>query len=67
MKQLLNIASPKFKHVKNCKLQIATDDGTPMVSKQYIPRFQWFIRGHSFCHDARVLPLKCYDMIIGVD
>jgi hypothetical protein len=49
------------------ELQLTTADGAPMISNQYIPEFQWFIQGHSFSYDTRVLPLKCYDMIMGAD
>ena len=38
-----------------------------MVSDQYLPGFQWSIQGHSFTYDARVLPLKSFDMILGAD
>lgn len=47
--------------------QFTKADGTPMLSGQFIPGFQWFIQGHSFTYDARVLPLKSFDMIIGAD
>ena len=47
--------------------QFSTADGTPMVSDQYLPSFQWSIQGHSFTYDARVLPLKSFDMILGAD
>ena len=47
--------------------QFSTADGTPMVSDQYLPGFQWSIQGHSFTYDARVLPLKSFDMILGAD
>jgi hypothetical protein len=40
------------------QLQFSTADGTPLTSDKYIPGFQWFIQGHSFTFDARVLPLS---------
>lgn len=42
-------------------------DGSPMISNRMIPKLTWFMQGHSFAYDTRVLPLKCYDMILGAD
>jgi hypothetical protein len=48
-------------------MQFSTADGTPMVFDSCVPGFHWTIQGYSFAYDARVLPLKCFDMIIGAD
>lgn len=48
-------------------LQFSTADGTPMVSDKHIEKFQWIIQGQVFSYNVRVLPLKCFDMIIGAD
>jgi hypothetical protein len=47
--------------------QFTTADGSPIISDKIIIGFQWFIQGHYFSYDTRVLPLKCFDMIIGAD
>jgi hypothetical protein len=59
----------KFQHqLQSCEqLTFSTADGTPMTSANMIPQFQRFIQGYSFSYDTRVLPLKCFDMIIGAD
>ncbi|CAN6326944.1 unnamed protein product [Urochloa humidicola] len=63
-----DVADQLSPQVKSCEsLHFATANGAPMVSDSYIPQFQWLIQGHSFTYDARVLPLKCFDMIIGAD
>jgi hypothetical protein len=49
------------------ELHFAIADGSPMVSNKVIPDFKWFIQGYSFSYNTRVLPLKCFDMIIGAD
>ena len=49
------------------QLQFYTADGTPMVSNQMISQLQWYIQGHIFTFDARILPVKHYDIIMGVD
>jgi hypothetical protein len=38
-----------------------------LPSEKHVPQFQWNIQGHSFTYVARVLPLKGFDMILGVD
>lgn len=38
-----------------------------MILHKMIPHLTWFMQGHSFAYDTRVLPLKCYDMILGAD
>lgn len=48
-------------------LHFTAADGTVMPSDTYIPQLQWHVQGHKFSHDTRVLPIKCYDMIIGAD
>ena len=48
-------------------LQFVTADVSPMLSTTFIPQLHWCIQGHSFTYDARVLPLKGFDMILGAD
>lgn len=48
-------------------LKYTAANGSPMLCDTYIPQLQWFIQGHSFSYDARVLPLSGFDMIIGAD
>jgi hypothetical protein len=38
-----------------------------MQSDRRVSQLQWFIQGSTFSYNARVLPLKCFDMILGVD
>jgi hypothetical protein len=42
-------------------------DGGLMKCDQKVPQLKWFVQGHTFVSDARVLPLKCYDLILGED
>jgi hypothetical protein len=55
------------------QLKICTDaqyiiaDGSPMVCSQNIPSLTWSTQGHTFQTTVGVLPLKCYDMILGED
>ncbi len=32
-----------------------------------VPDFEWWIQGHTFCHDMRILDLGGYDAILGMD
>lgn len=49
------------------ELRYSAADGSPMISNGRIPDIKWIIQGHSFHHDAIVLPLKGFDMILGSD
>lgn len=42
-------------------------DGSQMICNKKIPNLKWFIQGHTFISDAKVLPLRCYDLILGED
>lgn len=42
-------------------------DGGLMLSETKVQQLQWFIQGHMFTSEARVLPLRCYDLIVGED
>jgi hypothetical protein len=44
-----------------------TTDGGLMVCDKKVQQLKWFIQGYSFVADAKVLPLKCYDLILGED
>jgi hypothetical protein len=48
-------------------LKFTAADGSQMLSDKYIPHLQWHLQGHCFTYDTRILPLKCYDMILGAD
>ena len=42
-------------------------DGTQMPSKQMVKDITWWTQGHTFSTTARVLDLKCYDIVLGMD
>jgi len=44
-----------------------TADGSTMVCDSAIAKLQWSVQGHTFISEAGILPLKCYDMILGAD
>lgn len=54
--------------VQQCEpMTFSTADGSPMQSSTVVPKLTWFLQGHTFSYDARILPLKCYDVILGAD
>jgi hypothetical protein len=62
------VAQQCLSQLQSCEpMQFTTANGTNMVSDEFIRNFQWFIQEHSFSYDARVLPLKCFDRIMGAD
>jgi hypothetical protein len=42
-------------------------NGAPLTSDKKIPMLTWLCQGHSFQQDFQVLPLPCYDIILGAD
>ena len=42
-------------------------DGGLMQCDMTVPSLKWFIQGHTFSSEAKVLPLRCFDMILGED
>ena len=42
-------------------------DGIPMTCSRQIQKMHWTVDGHSFRNTVGILPLKCFDMIVGED
>jgi hypothetical protein len=42
-------------------------DGGQLQCTEQVSNLHWWIQGHTFTSDARVLALRCYDMIVGED
>jgi len=42
-------------------------DGSPMVCERQVQNLQWKVQGQSFTSSVGILPLKCFDMILGED
>ena len=42
-------------------------DGSQMICNKKVPHLTWFIQGNVFTSEAKVLPLRCYDLILGED
>jgi hypothetical protein len=59
----------KCKHLAEyCEpAQYVAADGSPMACDKVLKNLQWSSQGHIFTMNAGVLPLECYDMIVGED
>jgi hypothetical protein len=42
-------------------------DGGVLTCNKVVSDMKWFTQGHTFSSSAQVLPLKCFDMILGED
>ena len=50
---------------KSLKVKVA--NGQQMVCDHEVPGLEWWIQGHTFCTDMKVVPLGGYDAILGMD
>lgn len=41
--------------------------GDVLTGSSMVPQLTWWTQGHTFCQDMKVLPLGCYDLIVGAD
>jgi hypothetical protein len=46
---------------------ITVADGGQMQCDSVVEGLQWWSQGHTFVSDAKVLSVKCYDLILGAD
>lgn len=49
------------------QVQYKAADGGPMTCTQYVSDLQWYTQKLSFSSKAQVLPVQCFDMILGED
>jgi hypothetical protein len=47
--------------------QYVAADGSPMLCNQKIVDLQWSAQGYTFTSTMGILPLRCFDMILGQD
>lgn len=53
--------------VQNCAvMKVKVANGGIMSCCSYLPKCQWSIQGVQFEHDLKILPLSCYDGILGL-
>jgi hypothetical protein len=45
--------------------KVTVADGSILLSTQYVPQLTWWIQGHTFQTDMRVIDLNVYDAILG--
>lgn len=51
----------------NTPLRVKVSDGGVLSCQYEIPQCTWVCQGHTFQTDLKVLPLACYDIILGMD
>jgi hypothetical protein len=55
-------------HTEPCQsTSFKAADGGQLHCSEKVPKLQWCVQGQQFTSDARVLTLRCYDMILGED
>jgi len=48
-------------------VSVTVANGQKISSSQQVTDFQWWAQGHTFTHNARVLAISCYDLVLGMD
>ena len=49
------------------EVQVTMANGNILKSNKQITGVTWWTQGHTFSTTARVLDIKCYDMVLGMD
>ena len=49
------------------EVQVTMANGNILKSNKHITGVTWWTQGHTFSTTARVLDIKCYDMVLGMD
>lgn len=47
--------------------QVVISDGTKLQSDMMVQKLEWYTQGQTFNTDMRVLDIRCYDIILGMD
>jgi predicted amidophosphoribosyltransferase len=48
-------------------VSVTVANGQKITSDQQVSDFTWWTQGHTFTHSARVLPISCFDLVLGMD
>jgi hypothetical protein len=62
---LVHKLKPPVTTIPTLKVKVA--GGAYMYCDTMVPNRQWWLQGHTFSHDMRILPLGGYDGILGMD
>lgn len=61
------VESLKLPTVPIPELTVRMANGNKMPCNMAVQSLKWWTQGHTFDTAAKVLPLSCYDMILGMD
>jgi hypothetical protein len=62
---LVNKLKQPVTEIPTLKVKVA--GGAYMYCDTMVPNMKWWLQGHTFSHDMRILPLGGYDGILGMD
>ena len=57
----------QFHQEDTVSVQVTVANGSQIPSTKIVKYVAWWTQGHTFTTDARVLDLKFYDMVLGMD
>jgi hypothetical protein len=56
-----------YKALSTPSLTVKVANGQTLVSTTMVQGLEWWLQGHTFYSDARVLDIGAYDLILGMD
>jgi hypothetical protein len=48
-------------------VSVMVANGQKITSDKQVAKLTWWTQGHIFTHSARVLPISCFDLVLGMD
>jgi hypothetical protein len=48
-------------------VSVTVANGQKLTSSLQVQQFTWWTQGHTFSHTTRVLPISCFDLVLGMD
>jgi hypothetical protein len=61
------VSRAQIQTIEAPSIRVFVANGEKLHSNRAVPHFTWLTQGHTFVTYVRVLPLTCYDMVLGMD
>lgn len=48
-------------------MKVTVANGQQITSDKQVSNFTWWAQGHTFIHSVRILPISCFDLVLGMN